>query len=353
MREDALLLNDGSGTYRVLPMLVNAEPGSFSVAFDYDGDGDEDIFRGSHFVPGAYGISPKSYLLENRGGGDFVDVSTPVLPTQRLGLLTAGVWLPEKRSLMVVGEWTAPIELDFTNPRTVSTSTFGTGGWWSALAAADVDGDGDTDLIGGNLGLNTRLRASPGQPLRLYVKDFDQNGTVDPLLTHYQEGAERLFIGKDELVAQLPQLRKRYPKYAEFAQATFQDVIPEAQQRGAVRRAITQLASVWWEQTPDGWTAHPLPDAFQLSPVHAIARADKGLFYFGGNELGFGPAIGRLGAQALLVAKYDDDKWSVLGRHSLLNAMENTGAVAVRAIAPQPGTEIVFLGANDGALYVY
>ena len=310
VRKDQLLLNNGGGEYRVVDLLEGAGPGSFAVAFDYDGDGDTDIFRAGRYVPGAYGISPKSYLLENRGGGSFVDVSKQVLPNQRIGMLTSGQWVESERALYLVGEWMKPTRLDFANPRTVNTTTFGSGGWYFSLAAADVDGDGDTDLIGGNLGQNTRLRADAKRPLRLYVKDFDGNGAPDPLLTHHADGAERLFITKDELMAQLPHLRKRFSRYAAFAEAPFSEVFSKTDLQGAVRREITNTASVWWEQTSDGWEEHPLPQALQTAPLHAIAVLEHGRFYFGGNDAAWQPSIGRQGGMPLQAMRYSLGTWT-------------------------------------------
>ena len=307
---DRLYLNAGQGRFDDYREMPTAEQGSFVLPFDYDRDGDVDLFRGSRHVVGAYGIAPKSYLLENRGGGRFVDVSASVLPEQRIGMLTGGQWLPAEHTLYLVGEWMRPHRLDFSDPHTVSNTKFGHGGWWRTLAAVDVDSDGDTDLVGGNLGLNSDLTASPDAPLRLYLKDFDSNGTLDPLITRVRQGTERLLIGKDELVAQLPHKRKRFPRYAAFAGASFAEVFDREELRGTNLKIIEQLASVWWENTPDGWVEHPLPRAVQTGPVNAIATTRDGTLLTAGGDFGFVPAVGRL-ASPILILDYREGGWEL------------------------------------------
>ena len=343
---DRLYLNGGTGAFTPGPPLPTDEQGSFAVAFDYDADGDLDIFRGSRQVVGAYGLAPKSFLLENLGNGRFVDVSARVLPRQRLGMLSAGVWLPAERALYLVGEWTPLLRLDFSDPRAVTLTEVGSAGYWQTLAAHDVDGDGALDLLGGNLGLNTDLRASAAAPLRLYLKDFDANGTPDPLLTHVRDGKERLLIGKDELVAQLPGLRKTFPRYAAYAEAGFDEVIERDMLRGTNLKTITQLANVWWARTPGGWQERPLPLVVQGLPLKAFASLENGPLLAGGGDFDFAPVIGRLGGTPLWHLRYTNGEWTarpvapgLFGR-------------AVRDIVPAENGYYL-IGTNDGPVYLY
>lgn len=283
--QDRLYLNDGSGFLAeakdALP-LMRTSTGAVA-AEDIDQDGDIDLFVGGRLIPGQYPRAPRSYILRNNGQGKFTDVTSEVAPgLSTIGMVTSALWqdvngdnIPD---LVVAGEW-MPLtcfinqdgqlakQPDFFGPKTE--------GWWWTLEKADLDGDGDQDLIAGNLGKNTNLKVGPDKPARLYFGDFDNNGAVDPVLTHYIQGKPYPFVSRDNLFGQLSGLRKVFTSYAAYSEAQIEDILSADQLEQARVLSVHQGASVWIEQQEQGsWQMHELPAAAQMAPVFAIQPID-------------------------------------------------------------------------------
>ena len=309
--QDRLYVNDGKGAFR---LAVGALPdesasGSRAVAADYDGDGDIDLFVGGRSVPWRYGENPRSMLLQNDGAGHFRDVAPAMAPElANIGMVTDAVWrdvdADGKADLVVVGDW-MPITV-FKNVgggklrRLAARGLERSDGWWNRIVAADVDGDGRTDFIVGNLGLNNRLRATRDEPLTMYVKDFARNGSVEQILAAYNHGTSYPLALRDELLPALPDLRSRFPKYADYARATTKDVLTQAQLTGAIeKRSYTFATSVVHSNADGSFTLSALPDEAQLAPLDGIVAADMDGdgridLMLGGNFEGFRPEIGAM-----------------------------------------------------------
>jgi hypothetical protein len=150
-----------------------------------------------------------------------------------------------------------------------------TEGWWNTVEATDLDGDGDSDLLLGNLGLNADLRATLEEPVELFVKDFDGNRKTDPILTYYKQGKRYTYASLDELSAQLVSLKKRYTRYLDFAENTFEDVFNPSMLEGAVQhQAVTFANSMAINQGNGRFELHELPRSAQLTPLYGFAAAD-------------------------------------------------------------------------------
>jgi len=197
--EDLLLINDGKGGFRECnkgSLPYTSYNGSCVSPCDFDNDGDIDLFVGSRSIPGAYGWSPDQLLLENNGKGQFSDITASSMrELKNIGMVTDAIWLDYDRDgdkdLILAGEWMniSILKNDggiFTDATTAARLD-GTSGWWNCIYAADVDLDGDMDLVGGNLGLNSVLKASEKEPVEMYLNDFDNNGTIDPVLCSYED----------------------------------------------------------------------------------------------------------------------------------------------------------------------
>jgi enediyne biosynthesis protein E4 len=320
--QDRLYLNDGRGHFRKASGALpdETESGSRVVAADYDGDGAIDLFVGGRVVPWQYGVNPRSLLLKGDGRGHFTNVTSTMAPElERVGMVTDAVWRDVDHDgrvdLVVVGEW-MPITI-FHNAgggklaRVVTKGLEQTNGWWNRIVAGDFTGNGRTDFIVGNLGLNSRLHASPSEPTTLYVKDFLRNGSVEQIMATYNGGKSYPIVMRDDLLRALPYLQTRYPKYADYARQRVTDVFSASDLEGAVVKQAYTFATSLVRSNGDGsFTVVPLPDEAQLAPVYGILPADVDHdghmdLLLAGNFDGVEPEIGRMSASYGLLLRGD------------------------------------------------
>ena len=320
--QDRLYLNDGKGKFHKAEGFLPAETASGSrvVAADYDGDGHVDLFVGGRVVPWSYGADPQSLLLHNDGTGHFTDVTATMAPElQHVGMVTDALWRDVdgdgRLDLVVVGEW-MPItvfhnegggRLKRMHVRGLENSE----GWWNRIVAADVNGDGKVDFIVGNLGLNGRLHATPKEPVTMYVKDFDGDGSMEQIISLYNQGVSYPLSLRDDLIRALPSLRTRFPSYKDYAKKTVTEIFTPQELSGAIlKKASTFATSVAMNNGDGSFTLVPLPDEAQLAPVYGILAADLDGdghtdLLLAGNFDGFKPEIGRMAASYGLVLRGD------------------------------------------------
>jgi enediyne biosynthesis protein E4 len=226
-----LYMNDGKGK---LTRLDNAFNGlyvteSCIIPYDFNNDGFVDLFIGGRSVPWDYGKTPSSYLLQNDGKGHFKDVTESYSKElSTIGMVTQAIWFDidkdGDKDLLITTEWNGIYA--FINDRGKFTKKTFTDkkGWWNFIIPVDINNDGNIDLIAGNLGLNSRLKASDKEPVRLYYNDFDGNGKKEQVVTYYLQGHETPFAGKDELQKQIPIIKKKYLYAEDFAKASLKDI---------------------------------------------------------------------------------------------------------------------------------
>src|SRR5262249_45507804 len=244
---------------------------------------------GGRVVPGHYGDDPPSTLLKHDGRGNFTDVTAQIAPElARIGMVTDAVWSDVdgdgRLDLVVVGEWMPITVFHNTGTRLVRVATKGlehSGGWWNRIIAGDFNRDGRPDFVVGNLGLNSRLHASPSEPARMYVKDFDRNGFAEQIVTLYERASAAAqqptslpLSLRDELTAALPFLKPKYPKYSDYAAQTVEQIFGSALDGGAVKQAETFATAIALSNRDGSYTLVALPREAQIAPVYGILAAD-------------------------------------------------------------------------------
>ncbi len=283
-------LNDGSGNFSKAQFFPGSNAtASCVLATDYDQDGLIDFFFGARATPWAYGITPKSYLFKNLGNGAFEEVSESIAPElSNVGMVKGGSWVDidgdEDLDLLLAMEWDG-IKL-FENQQNgfrekqISNHK----GWWNMVLPHDFDQDGDIDFLAGNLGLNTRFKhTTTEEPLRLYLKDFDDNKSVDQILTYYLGGREIPFANYEELTKQLTYLKKNYLLSTKLAKENFENIFGKEQLAQAKVLEANYLQNAYFENTGNGFIARPLPDVLQFSPINAGAIVNDQQIMLGGN----------------------------------------------------------------------
>ena len=307
---DHLLFNDGKGNFTLSEQKLpnpNHRISSGAVrAADVDQDGDLDLFVGERLKYNAYGLPASGYLLINDGKGNFSD-QTPQLAREfiNLGMITDAQFLDmdsdNDPDLLVVGEFTG-IHL-FENQQGKFVEKLQPlaeeKGWWLRAHAVDIDQDGDQDFVLGNHGKNSRFRTSKERPVKMYLNDFDQNGSIEGVLTFTAEdGRDLPYALRHDLIDQMKVLKKKFPDYASFRNADITTIFDEQQRATALIQTANNFASaVLINQGDFNFTLKELPQEAQLSPVYAIESADvdgdgdQDLF-LGGNLFKAKPEVG-------------------------------------------------------------
>jgi len=305
-----LFLNDGKGVFTrasAIPYVsINA---SCISTCDFDSDGDMDVFIGSRSIPNAYGLAPPSVLLQNDGKGGFYDVTSEVAPQLlKLGMVTDAKWADidqdGKKELVVVGDWMPITILKYQNKKLQVFKTItNSSGWWNCLNVSDIDGDGKLDLLAGNLGLNSKIKANEQQPAKLYINDFDKNGQTDPIAVYYKtDGKAYPFNLRADLVAQLPYLKKKFLRYDAYAGKAIEDVFTEQELQTSLLLTVNETRTCIFKNKGKGnFVKQPLPVQAQFSPVYAILVSDFNNdkipdIFLGGNFYGLKPEVGRYDA---------------------------------------------------------
>ncbi|MGI8597734.1 MAG: CRTAC1 family protein [Chitinophagaceae bacterium] len=306
-----LFINDGKGNFEIDGTAIPQTGFNTScvAAYDFDGDGDLDLFVGSRSVPRNYGHIPPSYLLINDGSGKFTPVEKSVFSElSHLGMITSAEWADVtgngKKELVIVGEWMAPRIFSYTGSqfKEIKTGLENLFGWWKVVKAYDVDGDGDLDLVLGNLGENFYLQPDQDRPVKMWVKDFDGNGSVEKIISRTINGKDKPVFLKKELIEQIASLRKKNLKYQDYANKSVQELFSESELKGSSIFNFNYASSCVAINNGDGtFSVKKLPVMVQLSCVNAIAFSDmnkdgKTDLVLGGNQFHFLPQFSRLDA---------------------------------------------------------
>ena len=299
-------LNDGKGVFTSASESFPIVSTNASVvrSGDYDGDGDLDVFLAGRSVPGSYGNPPHSFLFRNDGNGKYTNVTPSIgKQLQQAGMITDAVFADvdgdSRKELIVCGDWMPISVYSWNGSMMVRNNIPDSEGWWNAIRATDLDNDGDIDFVAGNLGLNSKLQASPSKPVQLFVSDFDNNGQSECILSYYKsDSLSYPFPLRGEMVAQLPALKKRFLKYSDYGGKPIDEVLSEEERKKALVLSVKNTLTTAYINNGKGqFKAIALPLQAQLSPVFAIAIDDfngdrKPDLFLAGNFSGVRPEIG-------------------------------------------------------------
>ena len=365
--QSRLYINDKGNFTRKADAIPKLQAGVGCVkAADIDGDGDTDLFVGARVVPGKYPLSPDSKILTNDGAGNFIDNTSRVAPSlAKIGMVTDATWVDLNKDgaqdLVVVGEW-MPVKVFINRKGTLVDESsafikFTSTGWWNSILADDFDGDGDMDLVIGNLGENAQMHASEKEPVTVYYKDFDNNGSIDPVVCYYIHGKSYPAASRDDLMDQLPALKKKFLTYKSYSTATIEDLFPAEQLQDAGVLKAELLKTVYLENKGGSFELKNLPIEAQYSPVYAIAALDanndgKKDIVLAGNNVWTRIKFGRYDANhGILLLGDGKNNFSYLPQYE--SGLNIRGDVRSLEMINTKGKKKILFGVNDAPAQLY
>lgn len=351
---DRLYINDGKGHFvkKDNPFTIQYENKSCAAVADVDKDGDLDFFLGNLASPTAFGLPKTSYLYLNNGDATFTLAGPDKIDLNNIGTVTTAAFADLNKDgwqdLIVAGEWMAVKIYLNKNGAFQLTDIPASTGLWQTVFVTDVNQDGAPDLLAGNWGQNSKLWERKTGPLKLYIRDFDNNGKTEQILAYTVNGEEFPFLPKDELERPLPVLKKAYVTYGEVAGKTVQYILYDLFKNYTERKAEVLSNSVFVNDGKGGFVRQDLIKELQYAPVMSFADAGNNSWLAGGNFYGVTPYEGRYDALYPTVFKWGKQEAAV---QALLPGIK--GEVRdMKSIKTKNGTLLVIARNNQPLLFL-
>jgi hypothetical protein len=314
--KDRLYINNGQGSFLASSSFdqlnVTPEPTGFVLPIDFDDDGDQDIITGTRSIPFKYGLPGGLHIYRNEGNGIFIELDHSF---HELGLLTSAAAADlngnGKSEVILAGEWMEPVMLAWNGAGFETREFFSLpAGLYKSLHVADINADGKDDIVFGNYGTNSRLKASATKPLTWYIGDYDENGRLDHLLSLYEGDTLYPLVLLQDLSKQLPVMRKKYQTFNAYKDASTLDLLNGLSRKNESVLTCEELASFVWLNGLDSIVK--LPWEAQLSPVYAMASQDitgdgEPELIIGGNQKRVKPELGGYNASYGTVLQVKDN----------------------------------------------
>jgi enediyne biosynthesis protein E4 len=362
-----LLKNDGKGNFTLDASALHTDGMNTGVAaaHDFDNDGDLDLFVGGRSTPRNYGVAPTSYLFVNNGNGQFTDMAKAKNPDMAtIGMVTGAIWAnvggDEAKELIITGEWMAPRIFSYQGDRftEVKNNLAELYGLWQTVVATDVNNDGRIDLVLGNIGDNFYLHPNKENPVKLWINDFNNNGSEDKILTRTAEKRDVPVFLKREMQEEIPTIKKENLKNKDYAKRSLQELFSkELIDKSSIKLFNYTSSCVAINNGNDSFTVQALPYQIQLSMMNAILCTDLNKDGFadiilGGNKMGFPPQFGKLDAsygEVLINNGKGGFRWLPSQQTGLLV----DGEVRDITLITGPGSNYVLFARNDDYPVLY
>lgn len=276
--QDRVYLNDGNGTFSYDSMALPNYISNTSVIapHDFNGDGAIDLFIGNRSISGLYGVNPNSVLLQNNGNGVFENVTDlKAYDFNELGMITDAEWIDlsgdNQKELIIVGSWMSPVVYSFNGVyfEKKATALDKLNGWWDEILNGDFNNDGTIDIVLGNKGLNSVYTGTEEAPARMYINDFDDNGTLEQIHTRDFDGIDKPIHIKSELISQLTFLKKTNLKFSEYAKKDIYGLFSKEKVNESIIKEVNESRSVVALNSGNfDFSITPLPNEVQWNSVN-------------------------------------------------------------------------------------